>query len=57
MPKKKKPKAVVVDGIPIKPISPAEHMRLGQANQEEVRKAAATVSDWLNATLLSGRPR
>src|ERR1700756_2568207 len=28
MPKKKKPKAVLVDGIPIKPISPAEHRRL-----------------------------
>ena len=28
MAKKKKPKAVVVDGIPIKPISPAEHRRL-----------------------------
>jgi hypothetical protein len=28
MPKKKKPKTVMVDGIPIKPISPAEHRRL-----------------------------
>ena len=28
MPKKKKPKAVMVDGIPIKPISSAEHTRL-----------------------------
>ena len=28
MPKKKKPKAVMVDGIPIEPISPAEHRRL-----------------------------
>ena len=28
MPKKKKPKAVLVDGIPIKPVSPAEHRRL-----------------------------
>ena len=28
MPKKKKPKAVMVDGIAIKPISPAEHRRL-----------------------------
>jgi hypothetical protein len=28
MPKKKKPEAVLVDGIPIKPISPAEHRRL-----------------------------
>jgi hypothetical protein len=28
MPKKKKTKAVLVDGIPIKPFSPAEHRRL-----------------------------
>src|SRR5438309_11908482 len=28
MPKKKKPKTVMVDGIPIKPVSPAEHRRL-----------------------------
>jgi hypothetical protein len=28
MPKKKKPKTAMVDGIPIKPISPAEHRRL-----------------------------
>jgi len=38
MPKKKKPKAVMVDGIPIKPISTAR-----EANQGEVRKAAATL--------------
>ncbi len=30
MPKKKKTEAVMVDGIPIKPISPAEHMRLAR---------------------------
>jgi hypothetical protein len=28
MPRKKKRKAVMVDGIPIRPISPAEHRRL-----------------------------
>src|SRR6267142_2749734 len=28
MPKKKKPKTVMADGIPMKPISPAEHRRL-----------------------------
>ena len=38
MPKKKKPKAVMVDGIPIKPISPAEHMRLDRRIKKKYEK-------------------
>jgi hypothetical protein len=43
MPKKKKPKAVMVDDISTKPISPAEHRRLERRIKKEVPKAAATV--------------
>src|SRR6266536_5894327 len=38
MPKKKKPKAVMVDGIPIKPISPAEHRRLERRIKKKYEK-------------------
>ena len=35
---KKKPKAVMVDGIPIKPISPAEHRRLERRIKKKYEK-------------------
>src|SRR5437899_12941114 len=38
MPKKKKPKAVMVDGIPIKPTSPAEHKRLDRRIKKKYEK-------------------
>src|SRR5258706_9546633 len=38
MPKKKKTEAVMVDGIPIKPISPAEHMRLDRRIKKKYEK-------------------
>src|SRR5213595_898898 len=38
MPKKKKPEAVRVDGIPIKPISPAEHRRLERRIKKKYEK-------------------
>ena len=38
MPKKKKPKAVTVDGIPIKPVSPAEHRRLDRRIKKKYEK-------------------
>ncbi len=38
MPKKKKPKAVMVDGIPIKPISAAEHRRLDRRIKKKYEK-------------------
>ena len=38
MPKKKKPKAMMVDGIPIKPISPAEHRRLDRRIKKKYEK-------------------
>src|SRR5207245_11427991 len=38
MPKKKKPKPVMVDGIPIKPISPAEHRRLDRRIKNKYEK-------------------
>ncbi len=38
MPKKKKPKAVIVDGVPIKPISPAEHRRLEMRIKKKYEK-------------------
>src|SRR5260221_2005757 len=38
MPKKKKTKAVMVDGIPIKPISPAEHRRLDKRIKKKYEK-------------------
>src|SRR5258707_2134116 len=38
MPKKKKAEAVMVDGIPIKPISPAEHMRLDRRIKKKYEK-------------------
>jgi hypothetical protein len=38
MPRKKKPKAVMVDGIPIKPISPAEHRRLERRIKKKYEK-------------------
>lgn len=38
MPKIKKPKAMMVDGIPIKPISPAEHRRLERRIKKKYEK-------------------
>src|SRR6267154_6238746 len=38
MPKKKKPKAVMVDGIPIKPISLEEHRRLDRRIKKKYEK-------------------
>src|SRR3989442_10983846 len=38
MPKKKKTKVVLVDGIPIKPISPAEHRRLERRIKKKYEK-------------------
>src|SRR5260370_31479299 len=38
MPKKKKPKAGMVDGIPISPISPAEHRRLERRIKKKYEK-------------------
>src|SRR5260370_35354237 len=38
MPTKKKTKAVLVDGIPIKPISPAEHRRLDRRIKKKHEK-------------------
>ncbi len=38
MPKKKKPEAVMVDGIPIKPISLAEHRRLDRRIKKKYEK-------------------
>src|SRR6266481_1626705 len=38
MPKKKKPKPVMVEGIPIKPISPAEHRRLDRRIKKKYEK-------------------
>jgi len=38
MPKKKKAKAVMVDGIPIKPISSAEHRRLERRIKKKYEK-------------------
>jgi len=38
MPKKKKTKAVMADGIPIKPISPAEHRRLDRRIKKKYKK-------------------
>ncbi len=38
MHKKKKRKAVMVDGIPIKPISPAEHRRLDRRIKKKYEK-------------------
>ena len=43
MPRKRKPKAVMVDGIPIKADQPGRTQAAGPANQEEVRKAATPV--------------
>ncbi len=39
----KKPEVVVVDGIPIKPISAAEHRRLDRRIKKKQRKAATTL--------------
>jgi hypothetical protein len=38
MPKKKNPKAVMVEGIPIEPISPAEHRRLERRIMKKYEK-------------------
>src|SRR6266852_1137080 len=38
MPKKKKNKAVLVDGIPIIPVSPAEHRRLDRRIKKKYEK-------------------
>src|SRR5260370_34353307 len=38
MPKKKRPKAVMLDGVPIKPISPAEHRRLERRIKKKYEK-------------------
>jgi hypothetical protein len=54
MPKKKRPKAVMVEGIPIEPISPAEHRRLERRIIEEVRKAAATFNPAVLAISIDG---
>src|SRR5258708_17269148 len=55
MPKKKKAKAVTVDGIPIKPISPAEHRRLEmriKKKHEKLRRRYPEVHgkkvDWIS---------
>src|SRR5207245_10228337 len=55
MPKKKKPKAVMVDGIPTKPISAAEHRRLDRRikkKYEKLRKRYREVHgkrvDWIS---------
>ena len=40
MPKKKKPKAVMVDGIPIKPVSPAEQKGLERRITKKYETAA-----------------
>jgi hypothetical protein len=38
MPKKKKSKAAMVEGIPIKPISPEEHRRLERRIRKKYEK-------------------
>src|SRR5206468_8965741 len=38
MPKNKKPKAVMAEGIPIKPVSPAEHRRLERRIKKKYEK-------------------
>jgi hypothetical protein len=38
MPSKKKPEPVMVDGIPIRPISPAEHRRLDRRIKKKHEK-------------------
>src|SRR5712664_2422320 len=38
MPRKRKPKAVMVDGIPIKPINPAEHRQLDRRIKKKYEK-------------------
>src|SRR5207245_9591299 len=55
MPKKKKPEVVVVDGIPIKPISAAEHRRLDRRikkKHEKLRRRYPEVHgkkvDWIS---------
>ncbi len=55
MPKKKKPKTVMVDGIPITPISPAEHRRLDRrikTKYEKLRRRYPEVHgkkvDWIS---------
>src|SRR5213080_1362275 len=54
MSKKKKPKAVTVDGVPIKPISPAEHRRLKNRKKkyERLRRRYPEVHgkkvDWIS---------
>src|SRR6266853_871236 len=57
MPKKKKPKAVMVDGIPITPVSPAEHRRLDRRikkKYEKLRRRYPEVHgkkvDWISHT-------
>src|SRR6266481_6368014 len=55
MPKRKKPKAVIVDGVPIKPISATEHRRLDRRikkKHEKLRKRYPEVHgkkvDWIS---------
>src|SRR5712691_2513469 len=61
MPKKKKPKAVMVDGIPIKPISGAEHRRLERRikkKHEQLRRRYPEVHgkkvDWISHSYEEG---
>src|SRR5258707_1352333 len=63
MPKKKKAKAVTVDGIPIKPISPAEHRRLEmriKKKYEKLRRRYPEVHgkkvDWISYWHAEGYP-
>lgn len=55
MPKKKRPKVVMVDGIPVKPISAAEHRRLDKRikkKHEKLRKRYPEIHgkkvDWIS---------
>src|SRR5258707_9875362 len=55
MPKEKKPKAVMVDDIPTKPISPAEHRRL--TIRGESRRSTKSCGDGTRRCMPPGTTR